>query len=134
MNQLEKCLTGITPKGWLKLLNGKVFLWPDFTKVQELSNARAYRDKSNCLIALNTNNLLKHYGDAISLTPINVGATLYKPAERSPSIFSSVNDFPKRKKTDKVKEVTINHSIMSISKVVNSVHTFRNGRCIKRIL
>lgn len=133
MSALEKCLEGVTPKEWLKLLNSKVFLWPTFEKVEELSNARAYRNQKHCLIAIDTLKLLKIHVDDVSLTPINVGATLYSPAKRSPGIFSSIEDFPKRKTTDNVKEVAISLSIPSINSIVNSVYLFRNGKRVKRL-
>lgn len=133
MSQLANCLEGITPLNWLKLLSSRVFLWPNSKRVQTLSIARAYRDQTHCLIAIDTIGLLGCCANSISLTPINVGSTLYDPPKRSPDIFSSLEDFPKRKPSDKIAEVAVDHSIPQLRQIVNSVHMIRNGKCIKRI-
>lgn len=133
MSQLEKCLEGISITDWLKLLNGKVYLWPTAERVQTLSKARAYRNQTHCLIAVDTIGLLGKYSNDIRLAPINVGATLYNPPKRSPDIFSKIADFPNRKMTDKVAEVSVNYSIPDIKLIVNSVHLILDGKCIKRL-
>ena len=133
MSQLASCLEGITPANWLKLLSSKVFLWPNSRRVQALSKARAYRDQAHCLIAVDTIGLLCYCANNISLTPINIGSTLYNPPKRSPDTFSSLADFPKRKSSDKIAEVAVDHSISHLHEIVNSVKMIRNGKCIKRI-
>ncbi len=92
---LRSCLQdGMTPPEWYRLLNRKVFFWPSSERVADLRGARAYRKQHQVVLIFDTRSLLEAYGEAVTLSPINSGATLYRPQPRGPSTFRTVADYP----------------------------------------
>lgn len=91
---LHKCLRGITPQEWYKMLNGRVFLWVTAERVQTLLNAKAYLDREHTVITVETAPFLARYIGSIFLSRINSGSTLYNPRERGLQTFLSLNDYP----------------------------------------
>lgn len=114
---LEKCLTdGTTPEEWFETLNARVFFWLSKDRLQGLLGARAYRDKPQTVITLDTVSLVDAHRDIITLSPINSGATIYNPVPRGRSTFMPIADFPfeeRRKKLKKpIKDAVVELTVM----------------------
>ena len=55
---LKKCLNGMTPTEWYRLLNSKVFFWLTAERVTRLLSARAYRKREHTVLTIDTARLL----------------------------------------------------------------------------
>jgi hypothetical protein len=133
---LEKCLTdGTTPEEWFETLNARVFFWLSRDRLQGLLGARAYRDKPQTVITLDTASLVAAHRDIITLSPINSGATIYKPVPRGRSTFISIADFPfddrrkvkKKAIKDAVVELTVMGGVPEIEKHAIAAHRMFKG-------
>lgn len=133
---LEKCLTdGTTPEEWFETLNARVFFWLSKDRLQGLLGARAYRDRPQTVITLDTASLVDAHRDIITLSPINSGATIYNPVPRGRSTFMSIADFPfeeRRKKMkkpikDAVVELTVKGGVPEIEKHALAAHRVFKG-------
>lgn len=133
---LEKCLTdGTTPEEWFETLNARVFFWLSKDRLQGLLGARAYRDKPQTVITLDTASLVGAHRDVITLSPINSGATIYKPVPRGRSTFMSIADFPfddrrkvkKKALKDAVVELTVMGGVPDIEEHALAAHRVFKG-------
>ncbi|MGY4167528.1 DUF7002 family protein [Bradyrhizobium sp. USDA 4529] len=131
---LEKCLTdGTTPKEWFETLNARVFFWLSKKRLRKLLGARAYRDRPQTVLTLDTAGVLKAHRDRIKLSPINSGATIYNPAKRGLATFQSVSDFPfaERRKSrslhDAVVELTVLDGVRDVMDHVIAAHMVYKG-------
>ena len=84
---------GVSVADFLRLLNGKVFFWLTPERLGELLQARAYRDREHLILTLETQRLLDVYGDSVTLSPINSGATMYNAAPRGMDTFKSIAEY-----------------------------------------
>ena len=92
---LERCLQGgLAPPDWYKTLNGKTFLWATRERVDRLLGARAYRDRPQEIMTIDSRSFLARYADRVQLCAINSGSTLFKPQPRGPGTFKSITQFP----------------------------------------
>ncbi|MGJ4933848.1 DUF7002 family protein [Bradyrhizobium sp. HKCCYLRH3083] len=133
---LEKCLKdGTTPEEWFEALNARVFFWLSRDRLQGLLGARAYRDKPQTVITLNTASLVGVHRDIIALSPINSGATIYNPVPRGRSTFMPIADFPfddrrkikKKALKDAVVELTVLGGVPDIERHALAVHRVCKG-------
>ena len=133
---LEKCLTdGTTPEEWFETLNARVFFWLSKDRLQGLLGARAYRDKPQTVVTLDTASLVGAHRDIITLSPINSGATIYKPVPRGRSTFMSIADFPfderrkakKKALKDAVVELTVVGGVPDIEEHALAAHRVFKG-------
>ena len=136
---LRKVLTSGTPKDWYRLLNGKVFFWPNLQRLVRFLGARAYRDSDHEVITVETQRLLLDCGGSIYLSPINSGATLYKPVPRGAETFLRVVDYPfdqwrrKRSSSEAVAEIAVDHGVVNIDRCATEVKRWR-GRSPEAVL
>jgi hypothetical protein len=86
-DKLGGCLMDMTPAEWIRLLNSRVFFWLTERTLNTLLDGQEYRDRSHELIVFDSRRLLERHGTRAFLSPINSGATLYKPAERGSTTF-----------------------------------------------
>ena len=94
LNFLESCLQDMTVQEWLDVLNGRVFFWLTAEKLGQLLAARRYRNRSHDVLVVSTKSLLSEYGDAVRLSPVNSGATLYPNASaRGPETFRTIGNY-----------------------------------------
>ena len=120
MKALETCLDdGLAPADWLGILNGKVFFWPDEKQLQRLTQARANRKRQREVLVFDTARLLEDNFDRLSLSPINTGNTMRRPARRGLATFALAKDHgweawrTLRGRRDSVVEIAINHRVAS---------------------
>jgi hypothetical protein len=128
--KLEHCLVDMTVAEWLRMLNGKVFLWPTRERCVQLLNARAYRDRTHMIVEFDTERLLEHHD--VTVSPINSGAVLYDPPQRGTFTFSTVDEFPvhryrRRGRRKMVAEVAVSHSIPDATGLASAVWRTEKG-------
>lgn len=132
---LEKCLMdGTTPKEWFETLNSRVFFWLSKKRLRKLLGARAYRDRPQTVLTLDTKSLVEANRDRIMLSPINSGATIYNPAPRGLDTFLTIVDYPftewrrKRVLDNTIVELTVLRGVPDIVDHVVAVHSVHKGR------
>jgi hypothetical protein len=111
---LQKCLDDdLSPADWLKLLNARVFFWPDEKSLNLHLSARLNRTRSREVFVVDTLSLVKAHVERIELSPINSGVTFRKAARRGLTTFTpllkhSYSEWSKlRGSRDKIHEVTV---------------------------
>jgi hypothetical protein len=108
---LAKCLVGMSPPEWYRMLNERVFMWASKERVETLLGARAYRKKSHLVITLDTAKIVSAHGPQLRLSSINSGSTLYNPPKRGRNTFCPPNEFEMHNGRRRVVEVTVSISI-----------------------
>jgi hypothetical protein len=92
---LEKCLThGLKPEEWFAILNERSFFWLSKKRLNKLLNARAYRDRPQTVLTVDTKSLVEAHRKNVELSPLNSGATIYRPQPRGRDSFKPVADYP----------------------------------------
>lgn len=137
---LGKCLTGMTPTEWYRLLNGKVFFWLTAERVTRLLSARAYRDREHIVLTIDTARLLERHRTAVTLSPINSGSTVYYPQPRNSVTFQTLLEYPFdewRKKrgtsTNAIAELAVNYQVRDIGEMVFRVERRKESRVLEVI-
>ena len=114
-SKLRACLEdGLTPQDWYAILNRRVFFWPTLDRVKTLLGAAAYRTTPQLVIKVDTERLVKLYGDCIELSPMNSGATRPFAHPRGLSTFTSMEayDFDARRKKSGLKNAIVEVAIL----------------------
>lgn len=131
---LQKCLIdGTTPEEWFEILNERVFFWLSKERLLGLLGARAYRNRPQTVITLDSASVVSAHRTRMSLSPINSGATIYRPTPRGRGTFMSISEFPfeerRRRKAikDAVVELTVLGGLRDVMKHVIVVHRVKNG-------
>lgn len=133
-SSLLKCLVGLSPMEWYELLNSKVFFWPTEERLLGLLKAREYRNRTHCIIEVDTGELVSRHIERIRLSPMNSGSTLYNPQPRGAHTFASLADYPfeeRRKKRglgNAVAELCVEYSVPDITEMVNRVTNMEGTR------
>ena len=135
---LRKCLKGMTPSEWYRLLNGKVFFWLTSERVTRLLSARAYRGREHTVLTIDTAKLLERHQADVTLSPINSGSTVYNPQSRDVTTFQALADYPFeawRKKrgapTKAIAELAVRHAVPTISDMVVRVERRRESQILE---
>lgn len=126
---LQKCLQGgLKPEDWYRTLNAKCFFWLSRSRLRRLLDARAYRKHPQVVLTLDTAGIVAKYQDAILLSPINSGSTIWNPVKRGAATFLPIVDFPfaERRKTkskaDALVELVVTGGVPDIGDHVIAVH------------
>ncbi len=136
---LLKCLRGLTPTQWYRILNGKVFFWLSEERLNRLLSARAYRNKEHIVLVVDTAMLLKSREEDVTLSPINSGCTIFKPQPRGRDTFRSLKNYPfaewrkKRGVSKAVVEVAVDCQVRDIEKMVVRVER-RHGSNVLEVI
>jgi hypothetical protein len=132
---LTRCLLdGLTPAQWYEKLNERTFFWLSKKSLCNLLGAKAYRNKPQIVLTLDTGSLVAAHRNRIELSPINSGSTLFTPQPRGHDTFLPINDYPfehwrkQRHLVDAVKELTVLHSVPDVARHVITVHRIVNGK------
>jgi hypothetical protein len=75
-------------------MHDQLFFWLDENHLETLLEARAYRDDEHDVITVDTALLLDRHADNVTLSPINSGATMYKPPPRGRNTFLPIALYP----------------------------------------
>lgn len=131
---LAKCLVdGLTPADWYKKLNNLTFFWLSKERLTRLLNARAYREKAQTIITIDTQKLVAYYEKKILLSPINSGSTIWRPQPRGNSTFLPISEYPfddwkkRRPAREAIVEMAVPYSVPNIAEFVTAVHRAANG-------
>jgi hypothetical protein len=131
---LQKCLTpGVTPREWFEILNGRTFFWLSKERLRRLLDARAYRERPQTVLTVDTASLVNAHRDRIELSPLNSGATIYDPQPRGPDTFLPIADYPfeERRKTrsvdNAVVELVVREGVPDIADHLIAAHRIHSG-------
>lgn len=108
----------LSPVHWMRMLNDRVFFWPDRKLGEGNLKARRKIGYASEWQVYDTRRLLEAIWDRTEIAPINTGSTIHTPARRGLSTFAAINDLDfdawrrlrGRKSLDRVKEVTVHGS------------------------
>ncbi|WP_199351046.1 DUF7002 family protein [Haliangium ochraceum] len=120
---LQKALRDeLTPRDWYRLLNERVFFWVRETRLERLLGARAYRDKRQTVLVVDTASLLEQHHTRVRLSPYNSGSTKPNPFARGRDTFLPIGEYPFevwRKKrgspAEAVVELTVEYAVLDIA-------------------
>lgn len=131
---LSKCLAdGLTPADWYRILNQRTFFWMSKTRLRRLLGARAYRDRPQTVLTLETRSLVQAHADRIELSPINSGSTIYNPVRRGRRTFVRIEEYDfecwckKRRAEDAIVELVVRDAVPDIRDHVIAVHDVADG-------
>ena len=129
-NALKKCLQDdMTPSDWYSILNARTFFWLSRVRLRKLLKAKAYRDKTQTVLTLDSKSLIDAYESTIELSPINSGSTIYTPAARGKETFLSIDDWiAHHPASKKVAELVVMGGVPDVSKHVLVVHEWMDGK------
>ena len=97
---LEPCLEGgVTVGEWYRLVNGRVFFWPDKRRLEWFLSAKAYRDEPHIVLTMDTRSVVQRHRDRVTLSPINSGSAYPSRStgvapKRGPSTFKHIAEYP----------------------------------------
>ena len=117
------------------MLNRKVFIWLTPARLFRLLDARLNRDLEHDVLELDTEGLVGAYRGAITLSPINSGATRPFPAPRGAATFLSIDAYPyahwrsKRPRGERVVELAVDGGVPDITRFLRRVTTMRGKGC-----
>ena len=121
---LRSCLLdGLQPSDWYRLLNERVFFWPSKERLLRLLKGRPYEDRKHDILEIDAAAFFEKYADAITLSPIHSGSTLFNPRPRGKQTFSRIPDYPyaERPPDNRVTEVAVDRGVLDIPKYVRRV-------------
>lgn len=127
-SSLRQCLVDMSAQEWYELLNSRVFFWATEQRLLRLLSAREYRNRTHCVLKIDTAGLVGQYSNTMSLSPINSGSTIYKPQPRGRQTFLSIEDYPfaERKKKrgipNAIAEMCIQRSVPNLEDFVLLVY------------
>jgi hypothetical protein len=132
---LEKCLQdGLLPADWYEILNRRTFFWVQNARLRGLLGARAYRNKPQTVLTVDTASLVKKHASQIELCRINSGSTIYTPVARGLKTFLRINEYDyehwrkTKGKRNALAELTVKHSVPDIRDHVLAVHDWKEGQ------
>ncbi|SLM48925.1 conserved protein of unknown function [Nitrospira japonica] len=82
---LARCLVGMTPADWYRLINAHVYFWPDHARLNRQRTACGVRPQ--VVLVVDAESLVARYGSRTVLTPINSGHARRRPAVRGAATF-----------------------------------------------
>jgi hypothetical protein len=69
--RLARCLVGMCPEEWYRLVNSKVFFWLEPDRLDR--QRRACEPRPQVVLVVDTQRLLARYAEKIALSPFNTG-------------------------------------------------------------
>ena len=131
---LKNCLLdGLEPEEWYEKLNKRTFFWLSRVRLRRLLGARAYRDRPQTVLTLDTASFVAAHRERIELSPINSGSTIWKPQPRGHKTFLPIESYPfdywriRRQLIDAVVELIVLDSVPDVAKHVIAVHRVANS-------
>ncbi len=131
---LARCLCdGLVPADWYAIINARVFFWLTRARLARLLAARPYRDAAHDVLEIDAAGLVDAYAPAITLSPINSGATRPFPAARGRNTFASIDDYDyaawraRRPRGERVVELAVTGGVPDIARFVTRIVTMRGA-------
>jgi hypothetical protein len=88
---LERCLVGMKPAEWYRLINARVFFWFDFERLNRQRRACSHREQ--VVLVIDVEQLVARHASRIAVTPINSGNARRCPATRGRATFVPYRSF-----------------------------------------
>lgn len=136
---LQKCLQdGLLPIDWYRILNQRTFFWVSRRRLRRLLGAKAYRDRPQTVLTVETRSLVHSHLERIELSAINSGSTIFKPVPRGNRTFLPIAEYDydswrrKRGAEDAVVELIVREGVPDINEHVLAVHDW-DGNAFNRI-
>jgi hypothetical protein len=129
---LRRALTdGLAPTDWYRILNKKVFFWLTRERLTKLRTARAYRDKRQTVIVVDTRRLLERNHERVVLSPMNSGCTKPMAHPRGLNTFLPLSDYPyqdrERRGLEPIVELAVESLVQEIHAVILTVLEIGGG-------
>ncbi len=124
---LRRTLRGMTEPEWYRTLNGRVFFWLTEKRLNGLRNAAANKGRDHTILVLDTERVLKRYGEQVELSPINSGAVHGGcKTPRGVGTFSKIRDYPwaERRKinsAEPIVELTVPYRVGNVAALLDEV-------------
>lgn len=102
-----------------------------------LLSARAYKNRTHCVLTIDTAELLERHGESVRLSAINSGATLYRPVSRGSNTFLPPSGYPfderqrARGNANAIAELTVEYSVPDVEELTLSAKNMRHGEVIE---
>ena len=78
---MKNFIDGMSVEEYYRLLNGKTFFWIRKERLERLLNGKAFRNRSHCVLTVDTSLLVSKYQEAIWLSRINFQELFLEPEE-----------------------------------------------------
>ena len=128
---LKNCLNdGLVPEDWLRMVNSRVFFWPNKEKLNRLLAARGNKNRLREVIVVDTLSLIKKHAERIELSPINSGSTIRRAARRGLNTFTPLIQNDWRKffgRHSQICEIVVRDYIQDISEHTIEVFLTKNN-------
>ncbi len=122
MPSLAACLDDrLRASDWLRMLNERVFFWPDEAGLARLLGARLNRRRDREVLVFDTLSLARRHAERIDLCAINSGATMRRAARRGLSTFVPLHRYDYetwrrlRGRRDRLCEVTVRGGVPDVA-------------------
>ena len=122
MPSLSACLDDrLCASDWLRMLNERVFFWPDEAGLARLLGARMNRKRDREVLVFDTLSLARRHAERMDLSAINSGATMRRAARRGLSTFVPLQSHGYeawrrlRGRRDRVCEVTVRGGVRDVA-------------------
>lgn len=129
---LQKCLDDdLTPPDWLRILNKRVFFWPDEDNLQRHLNARFNRQRTREVIVIDTLRMAQEHAHGMELCAINSGATIRKAARRGLKTFTPLLQYSwvewqkLRGLKDRIREITVLDGVPNLSEYILNIYQIK---------
>ena len=127
---------GLAPEDWYRILNAHVFFWPSEERLTRLLQARAYRGEAHTVLTVDTRALVGRLGEAVRLSPINSGSTLFDARPRGRNTLLAIDEYPfdywaaRRTPATAIAEVAVVHSVPDVGDIVLRADRRREDRVL----
>ena len=127
---LRKGGSKLTPSDWYRLLNSKVFFWPDKCRLYRM--AKAYKSNKHAVLVLNTELLVAAYSDTITLCHMNSGNSRRSPPKNE-NIFCSIENYDWRKRRYRIAELCVEGRVDNITDYLIDAFVIKGKEEIRKI-
>lgn len=138
--QFLKCLPGTARQEFIEILNGKVFFWVRYERLETLIGARAYCKRAHDVLTVDSAELLARHLGRASLASFNTGSTLYPTAPpRGRETFTPIEQFDwdaarrRRGRQSAIVELTVDYAVPDIAEFVVKAERWLAGRPIQTL-
>lgn len=89
--QLARVLDdGLTPGEWLRILNGRVYFFPELSRASSFIEAGRRGGREKLLLTFDSLSVARAHLDRLFIAPINTGSAIRFPARRGHATFAPV--------------------------------------------
>ena len=118
---LERALINMTPSAWYRLLNSKVFFWPNESRLEKFLKARSHGDRPHDVLTVRTRSLLGQYANEIRLSRINSGAVRHVSHTRGLHTFQTITAYDGKTRDGLFAELAVRGCVPDIKRHTLSV-------------